>query len=178
MEREVTLAIRQGTEADLEEILPIWRKLISRTRLVVEHDTGNLEDLRKQYKGVEAAGFPYFVTVKEGRVVGWCFFRRFSPVTDTAYRFSAVAESWVAPEAMNDGVGRLHQQTLLHSLKSLPIKELLIPMSTNYRSQLSLFGLDFPGSLEIGHLENICEKNGEIYSLYIRQLSTGWMPKL
>jgi len=174
----MSLTISDCTEAELSQILPIWTHLVTKTKLTVEHDSGSIDYLIAQYRLVKSAGYPYFITRKGNQVVGWCFFRRYASVTDTAFRFSAVAESWVAPEAMNDGVGRLHQQTLLQSLKSLPIKELMTPITEEYRANLAAFGLDFPGSRELGQLENVCEKDGEAYSLFIRQLTTGWMPRL
>lgn len=174
----MAVEISECREADLAEILPIWTHLVTKTKLTVEDDTASLDYLRSQYHLIKSAGFPYFVTRKQGRVVGWCFLRRYGSVTDSGFRFSAVAESWVAPEAMNDGVGRIHQQALLQALKSLPIKEVMTPITADYRAQLSAFGLDFPNSRELGQLENVCQKNGETYSLFIRQMTTGWMPKL
>lgn len=174
----MSLTISDCTEADLSQILPIWKHLVTNTKLTVESDSGNLDYLIAQYRLVKSAGYPYFITRKGNQVVGWCFIRRYAAVTDTAFRFSAVAESWVAPEAMSYGVGRVHQHALLQSLRSLPIKELMTPITAEYRANLPAFGLDFPGSKELGQLENVCEKNGETYSLFIRQLTTGWMPKL
>ena len=174
----MALSISECTEAELSEILPIWTYIVTKTKLTPESDSASIDYLIAQYRLVKSAGYPYFITRKGNKVVGWCFIRRYASVTDTAFRFSAVAESWIAPEAMNDGVGRLHQQALLQRLRTLPIKELMTPITEEYRANLAAFGLDFPGSRELGGLENMCEKNGEQYSLYVRQLTTGWMPRL
>ena len=174
----MSLSLSDCTESDLVQILPIWTNIVTKTKLTPEGDSGSLDYLRGQYRQVKSAGYPYFITRKGNQVVGWCFIRRYAPLNDSGFRFSAVAESWVAPEAMKDGVGKLHQQALLQSLRTLPIKELLLPFTAEYRTQLSAFGLDLPGSRELGLLENVCEKNGETFSLYIRQFTTGWVPKL
>ena len=174
----MAIELRDCTEADLHQILPIWTHFVKNTKLTPEIDPPTFGSLRSQWEMVLSAGYPYYVTVKDGKVVGWALIRRYASVTDSAFRFSAVAESWIAPDAMGLGIGKIHQSALLNRLKELPVKEVMIPYTSDYRDQLTVFGLDFPNTQELGLLENVCEKNGETFSIYIRQFTTGWSPKL
>lgn len=174
----MAIELRDCTEADLHQILPIWTHYVLNTKLTPEIDPPTFGSLRLQWANVLSAGYPYFVSVKEGKVVGWAFIRRYAGITDSAFRFTAVAESWIAPDAMALGIGRIHQEALLRSVKNLPVKELMVAYTNDYRDQISTFGLDFPGTTELPPLINICEKKGENFDIYIRQYTTGWMPKL
>lgn len=162
---------RDATEQDLTAALPIWKHYVEESLLSFETFDVTLSWLVDQYQRIKVAKLPYIVTFEGEKLVGWAFLKPFS--SQSIYRYNAVAESWVHPRYLNKGVGQYQQKLLLSRFDGLPIRNIIVMFTEQQESRLADFGLNFPGLIELGKLDEIVEKAGALLTIKVANLVLG-----
>ena len=95
--------IRFAVEADLEEMLEIYRPFVEQTAVSFEYTLPSLEAFRQRFRE-HVAQFPWLVWQEGERVLGYAYAG--APWERAAYRWCAESSVYLAPQARGRGVGR------------------------------------------------------------------------
>jgi phosphinothricin acetyltransferase len=103
----------------------------------------------RRFEAVTGAGYPYFVALIDGRMVGYAYASAYR--TRPAYRFTVEDSVYIAPEAQGKGVGALLLKALIEACtaKGYRLMVAVIGDSANYPS-ISLHrrsGFRFSGTI-------------------------------
>ena len=95
--------IRLATEADLPQIMEIYRPYVENTTHTFEYHMPTLEEFTLRFQTVTAK-FPWLVWQEEGRILGYAYgstlFER------AAYGWCAEVSIYLCPQAQGRGIGR------------------------------------------------------------------------
>jgi phosphinothricin acetyltransferase len=101
----MAFTIRAAQPNDIESVLEIWKHYIENTNIAYELTIPSLDDFKHRYYLCRASKLPYLVTTVDNKIVGYCMYRPFANSLDEAFKYTAVAESWVHPDYLDSSVG-------------------------------------------------------------------------
>jgi len=95
--------IRPTVEADLPSITAIYEQAVRFGTATFELIPPDLTEMTRRYRALIDGGFPYFVAVHEGRVVGYAYACPYRP--RPAYRFTVENSVYLDPAIHRRGIG-------------------------------------------------------------------------
>lgn len=99
----MTLLIRPVDPADCAAITAIYGHAVIHGTASWEHDPPDLAEMTRRRDAVLAAGYPYLVAIRDGRVLGYAYASAYRP--RSAYRATVEDSVYLAPEAQRQGIG-------------------------------------------------------------------------
>ena len=129
-----TLEIRPATEADLPAITAIYDHAVRHGTATFELIPPDLPEMTRRYKVLTEGGFPYFVALLEGRVVGYAYAGSYRP--RPAYRFTVENSVYLEPAIHRRGIGLQLLQRLIAESEARGYRQMIavIGDSANARS--------------------------------------------
>src|SRR5664279_5150457 len=106
-----TLEIRPTTAADLPFITDIYEHAVRYGTATFELIPPDLAEMTGRFDALMDGGFPYFVAILEGRVVGYAYAGPYRP--RPAYRFTVENSVYLQPAIHRRGIGRQLLQRLI-----------------------------------------------------------------
>ena len=130
------IAIRDATSDDAEAVAAIYGHHVLHGTASYDLDPPPAEKLRGKIEAVTAAGWPYLVAERAGRVVGYAYATQFRD--REAYRFTGEDSIYVHPDWMGQGIGSA-------------LLDVLIERSVAYgfRTLIAVIGGGEPGSVAL-----------------------------
>lgn len=95
--------VRPTTEADLPSITAIYEQAVRFGTATFELIPPDLSEMTRRYRALIDGGFPHFVAVHEGGVVGYAYAGPYRP--RPAYRFTVENSVYLDPAIHRRGVG-------------------------------------------------------------------------
>ena len=109
-----SLEIRPTTAADLPFITEIYEHAVRYGTATFELIPPDLAEMTRRFDALMDGGFPYFVAILEGRVVGYAYAGAYRP--RPAYRFTVENSVYLWPATHRRGIGmRLLQRLITES---------------------------------------------------------------
>lgn len=98
------LVVRDAMPADIPSITAIYQPAVREGLASWEYDPPDEAEMRRRFESIRAAGYPYLVAERGGRVVGYTYASAYRP--RPAYRFTVENSVYVAADAQRGGVAR------------------------------------------------------------------------
>jgi L-amino acid N-acyltransferase YncA len=98
-----TPEIRPATEADLAAITGIYEHAVRHGTATFELTPPDLAEMTRRFKALADGGFPYFVAVLDGAVIGYAYAGPYRP--RPAYRFTVENSVYLQPVIHRRGIG-------------------------------------------------------------------------
>jgi L-amino acid N-acyltransferase YncA len=98
-----TPEIRPATEADLAAITGIYEHAVRHGTATFELTPPDLAEMTRRFKALADGGFPYFVAVLDGAVIGYAYAGPYRP--RPAYRFTVENSVYLQPAIHRRGIG-------------------------------------------------------------------------
>ena len=168
----MAIKIRDATYDDLKFVHEILKHYIENTNLSYEVTTPSMHDLKLRYEFIQAGSLPFIITERDNKILGFAYFRPFANTLNSSFRYTAIPESWVNPDHLDENIGQMQKAELLQRLPGLEIKEIVVLFNHTMSPHLSKFGMDF-NARPIGKFENLFEKQGESIDVLCFQFSSG-----
>jgi phosphinothricin acetyltransferase len=109
-----SLDIRPAEKADLPIITAIYDHAVRYGTATFELVSPDLAEMTRRFKALMDGGYPYFVAVLDGRVVGYAYAGAYRP--RPAYRFTVENSIYLQPSIQRRGIGlRLLQRLIVES---------------------------------------------------------------
>ena len=118
-----SLEIRSAAVPDLPAITEIYAHAVcfgTATFELAPPDTG---EMRRRFETLREGGFPYFVAVLEGVVVGYAYAASYRP--RPAYRFTVENSVYLQPAIHRRGIGRQLLQSLIAECESRGFRQMI-----------------------------------------------------
>ncbi len=107
-----SLDIRPAEEADLPFVTEIYDHAVRYGTATFELESPDLAEMTRRFRALMDGGYPYFVAVLDGRVVGYAYAGAYRP--RPAYRFTVENSIYLQPAIHRLGVGlQLLQQLII-----------------------------------------------------------------
>ena len=103
------MGIMLATEADIPQILEIYRPYVEKTTYSFEYTAPTLEEFTQRFR-LLTAQFPWLVYRQEGRIVGYAYGS--APFERAAYQWVGEVSVYLAEEAWGQGIGSALYRTL------------------------------------------------------------------
>ena len=95
--------IRDATPADAAAVATIYNHYIEHTVITFEVDVLTEDDMRARIAKIQGASYPWLIWEDGGQVLGYAYASQFRD--RAAYRHSAEATVYLAPDATRRGIG-------------------------------------------------------------------------
>jgi phosphinothricin acetyltransferase len=155
---DVSMTIRDATEADLPAIVAIYNASIPGRTATADTEPVSIESRRDWFRDHDSEKRPLWVAVDSEVVAGWLSFQSF--YGRPAYYATAEISLYVAPEWQRKGIGRELLVRAVERARGLGLKTLLGFIFGHNEASLQLFesfGFQrwgvLPGVAELDHIE-------------------------
>jgi len=118
-----SLEIRPAVAADLPSITEIYEHAVRFGTATFELTPPDLSEMARRFDALTAGGFPYFVAVLEGRVVGYAYAGAYRP--RPAYRFTVENSIYLHPGIQGRGIGRKLLQRLIAECEARGFRQMI-----------------------------------------------------
>ena len=115
--------IRPATEADLSSITAIYEQAVRFGTATFELIPPDLAEMTRRYRALMDGGFPYFVAVLDGRVVGYAYAGPYRP--RPAYRFTVENSVYLDPAIHRRGVGLRLMERLIAECEASGFRQMI-----------------------------------------------------
>jgi phosphinothricin acetyltransferase len=147
--------IRPCLPADAPRICEIYNYYVRETVVTFEEAPVEDDDMAGRIEEV-AARFPFLVSERDGKVVGYAYAARWH--ARSAYRFSVESTIYLAPNAGGRGIGSVLYAALLAELRSLGVHCVIGGIALPNPSSVALH--EKFGFRKVGQLDEIGWKFG------------------
>ena len=103
--------IRPATAADLPSVTGIYEHAVLYGTATFELIAPDLAEMTRRFDALKHGGFPYFVAVLDGRVIGYAYAGPYRP--RPAYRFTVENSVYLQPDIHRRGIGLQLLQRLI-----------------------------------------------------------------
>ncbi|HEY1091928.1 MAG TPA: GNAT family N-acetyltransferase [Burkholderiaceae bacterium] len=121
MSSQITL--RPSTEADIPAIQAIYAHAVQQGTGTFETDVPDAVEMKRRRQEVLSRSLPWLVAEVDGMVRGYAYANYFRP--RMAYRFCLEDSIYLAPDAQNQGLGRLLLAELIARCEALGARQML-----------------------------------------------------
>ena len=109
----MTVTVRPATRADIPAITRIYAHSVEHGTASFELSAPDEAEMSRRFDELTTHGFPYFVAVLDGAVVGYAYAGPYR--TRPAYRFTVENSVYVAHDSHRRGVGKALLQALIEA---------------------------------------------------------------
>lgn len=95
--------LREAETADFPAIQALYAHYVGASTATFEEISPTVEEMRRRFAAVRAAGLPWLVAAREGRVLGYAYAHPFH--ARSAYRFTVEDSVYLDPAACGQGIG-------------------------------------------------------------------------
>lgn len=163
-------AIRAPNAADFSAIAAIYAAEVARRTTSFEIEPPSASELEARYRSLSSAGYPYFVAVVAGRVVGYCYA---GPYRERpAYRFTVENSIYVDDRYRARGVGRALLQGLIRACEERGFRQ-MIAVIAGAANEASVRLHAGAGFRTVGNLRRVGWKLGAWQDTLIMQRGLG-----
>jgi phosphinothricin acetyltransferase len=117
------LEIRPAVVADLPFITEIYAHEVRFGTATFELVSPDLAEMTRRFDALMDGGFPYFVAVLDGRVVGYAYAGPYRP--RPAYRFTVENSLYLQPAIHRRGIGRQLLQRLISECAACGFRQMI-----------------------------------------------------
>jgi phosphinothricin acetyltransferase len=118
-----SLQVRPATEADLPSITKIYGHAVRYGTATFEITPPDLAEMTRRFRTLMDGGFPYFVAVLDGAVVGYAYAGAYRP--RPAYRFTVENSVYLDPAMHRRGIGLQLMQRLIAECESRGYRQMI-----------------------------------------------------
>jgi phosphinothricin acetyltransferase len=118
-----TLDIRPAAAADLPAITAIYEHAVRYGTATFELIPPDLTEMTRRFDALMEGGFPYFVAVLEGSVIGYAYAGAYRP--RPAYRFTVENSVYLQPAIHRRGVGLKLLQRLIAECEARGYRQMI-----------------------------------------------------
>lgn len=143
--------IRPARREDCPAILEIYNDAVLKTTASYDYEPRTLSHRQEWFDEHQRIGFPIFVAVEAGRVIGWSALNRYHD--RAGYRFTSENSIYIAEDCRGRGVGALLLAPLIESAKKLGLRAIIAAIDGENEASLRLhrrFGFE-----TVGHFKKV-----------------------
>jgi L-amino acid N-acyltransferase YncA len=118
-----SLEIRPATETDLPFVTGIYEHAVRYGTATFELIPPDLAEMTRRFNALKEGGFPYFVAVLDGCVVGYAYAGPYRP--RPAYRFTVENSVYLDPTIHRRGVGLKLMQRLIGECEARGYRQMI-----------------------------------------------------
>jgi L-amino acid N-acyltransferase YncA len=118
-----SLEIRPTSAADLPSITEIYAHEVCQGTATFELVPPDLAEMTRRFQVLIDGGFPYFVAVLEGSVVGYAYASSYRP--RPAYRFTVENSVYLRPATHRRGIGRQLLERLMAECEARGFRQMI-----------------------------------------------------
>src|SRR5258707_11293446 len=120
---QIPLEIRPTVATDLPAITKIYEQAVLYGTATFELIPPDLAEMTRRFGVLMDGGFPYFVAVLEGRVVGYAYAGAYRP--RPAYRFTVENSVYLEPAIHRRGIGLQLMQRLITECEARGYRQMI-----------------------------------------------------
>jgi phosphinothricin acetyltransferase len=165
-----SVAIRDAHERDVGAIWAIYANHVLYGSASFEEVPPSTAELLQRYQSVRAAGLPYLVAERDGRVVGYSYATPYR--TRSAYRFTVEDSVYIAPDCTRLGSGRALLAELIERCERGPWRQMVAVIGDSGNSG-SIALHRALGFVPVGTLQAVGFKHGRWVDTVLMQRALG-----
>jgi phosphinothricin acetyltransferase len=165
-----SVAIRDAHERDVGAIWAIYANHVLYGSASFEEVPPSTAELLQRYQSVRAAGLPYLVAERAGRVVGYSYATPYR--TRSAYRFTVEDSVYIAPDCTRLGSGRALLAELIERCERGPWRQMVAVIGDSGNSG-SIALHRALGFVPVGTLQAVGFKHGRWVDTVLMQRALG-----
>jgi len=168
--RMSTPEIRPASEADLPAITDIYEHAVRHGTATFELIPPDLAEMTRRFRALSDGGFPYFVAVVDGQVIGYAYAGPYRP--RPAYRFTVENSVYLRPAIHRRGVGFQLMQRLIAACEARGYRQMIAVIGDS--ANAGSIGVHTKcGFQMIGTFQNVGLKFGRWLDTVMMQLALG-----
>ena len=160
------ISLRHAEEKDLPAMLEIYNEIIVNTTAVWHDEPHTLEMRKTWFAQRKEQGFPVFVAVEEGELLGFSSIGPFRPWP--GYRFTVENSVYVAADCRGKGVANVLMPPLITAAKELNLHAIVAGIEASNESSIKLHNKF--GFTEVAHFKEVGFKFGRWMDLKFLEL--------
>ena len=160
------ISLRHAEESDLPAMLEIYNEIIVNTTAVWHDEPHTLEMRKTWFAQRKEQGFPVFVAVEEGELLGFSSIGPFRPWP--GYRFTVENSVYVAADCRGKGVANVLMPPLITAAKELKLHAIVAGIEASNESSIKLHNKF--GFTEVAHFKEVGFKFGRWMDLKFLEL--------
>ena len=160
------ISLRHAEESDLPAMLEIYNEIIVNTTAVWHDEPHTLEMRKTWFAQRKEQGFPVFVAVEEGELLGFSSIGPFRPWP--GYRFTVENSVYVAANCRGKGVANVLMPPLITAAKELNLHAIVAGIEASNESSIKLHNKF--GFTEVAHFKEVGFKFGRWMDLKFLEL--------
>ena len=160
------ISLRHAEEKDLPAMLKIYNEIIVNTTAVWHDEPHTLEMRKTWFAQRKEQGFPVFVAVEEGELLGFSTIGPFRPWP--GYRFTVENSVYVAADCRGKGVANVLMPPLITAAKELKLHAIVAGIEASTESSIKLHNKF--GFTEVAHFKEVGFKFGRWMDLKFLEL--------
>ena len=160
------ISLRHAEEKDLPAMLEIYNEIIVNTTAVWHDEPHTLEMRKTWFAQRKEQGFPVFVAVEEGKLLGFSTIGPFRPWP--GYRYTVENSVYVAADSRGKGVANVLMPPLITAAKELKLHAIVAGIEASNESSIKLHNKF--GFTEVAHFKEVGFKFGRWMDLKFLEL--------
>jgi L-amino acid N-acyltransferase YncA len=164
-------SLRPAEEGDLPAIAAIYGESVLTGTASYELEPPSTVEMARRWQELVANGFPYFVAVADGAVLGYAYAGPYRP--RPAYRFSVEDSIYIAPDAQRRGVGRALLTLLIERCEASGFRQMIAVIGGGTENPASVRLHEGLGFRRIGVIEGSGFKHGRWLDTILMQRALG-----
>lgn len=115
--------LRAAVEADLPAIHALYAFEVRERLATYEYEVPDLEEIRRRWRAIVEAGYPYLVADCDGRFAGYAYATSYR--TRIGYRWTVENSVYVEPALHGRGIGRALMLRLIEDCTALGFRQMV-----------------------------------------------------
>lgn len=165
-----SLEIRPADVADLPVVTDVYADAVRFGTATFELVPPDLAEMTRRFQALRDGGFPYFVAVLDGGVIGYAYAGAYRP--RPAYRFTVENSVYLQPAIHRRGIGRQLLQRLIAECEARGFRQMIAVIGDSAQTpSIALHAA--AGFTPIGTMRAVGFKHGKWLDTPLMQLALG-----
>jgi L-amino acid N-acyltransferase len=160
------IEVRDAIEEDIPAMLEIYNDIIANTTAVWHYDPHTLAMRREWFEQRRQQGFPIFVAVEDGKLLGFSSIGSFRPWP--GYKHTVENSVYVASDSRGKGIANLLMPPLINAAKQLNLHAIVAGIEAENTTSIALHKKF--GFVEVAHFKEVGFKFGRWMDLKFLEL--------
>ncbi len=166
------LIIRASHDSDIPAITRIYAHAVIHGTASWELEPPGEEEMTRRRHAIIAAGFPFLVAERGGKVIGYCYAAAYRP--RAAYKATVEDSIYIHPDAHGQGVGKALLGALLQRCDELGFRQMVTVVGDGYGGSAASLKLhQHFGFTVIGIAKSVGFKHGRWLDQVLMQKTLG-----